>query len=301
MRILIAGSTGLVGASLVPFLRHEAHSVFKLVRKEGKLEEDEIPWHPNQGVLHVESLAGFEAVINLAGANIVTTPWNEKGKKEIHDSRVKSSQLLAQKMVEVENGPKILINASAVGYYGNRGEEILTEESSPGTGFLADVCKDWENATFSENPAAIRIVNLRFGLILSKEGGALKAMLTPFKLGLGGVMGSGKQYMSWIAIDDLLQIILFVLKNEKLQGPLNIVSPKPVTNEEFTKALGKKLNRPTFFSMPEFMLNMIFGKEKANEFFLTSERVLPKKLQQAGYEFLYPELESAFDHLLQKV
>ena len=242
-------------------------------------------------------LGGFDAVINLAGENIAESRWTDEQKRKIHDSRVKGTHLLSKEMAGLEPRPKVFLCASATGIYGNRGDEILTEESQPGSGFLADVCREWEQATEPAAAAGVRVVNLRFGPILAREGGMMSKLLTPFKMGVGGKVGSGKQYISWIAIDDVVAAMKLALADESLRGPLNMVSPNPVTNEEFTRALGQALSRPTIMSMPAFAARLAFG-EMADEMLLTSQRVEPKKLENIGYAFRYAELGSALQHLL---
>jgi uncharacterized protein (TIGR01777 family) len=297
MKILVTGSSGLVGSRLVPFLEGKGHSVVKLVRKQYDLQPNEIGWDPAKGVVNPSLLEGLEAVIHLAGENISTGRWNKERKKTILTSRELGTLILCRALSSLEDPPKVLICASAIGYYGNRGDEVLTEESSPGEGFLADVCGRWEKATEPALKKGIRVVNLRLGVVLSPEGGALKKMLTPFKLGLGGVLGSGKQYVSWIALDDLLKMIQDILCKDSLSGPVNAVSPTPVTNGELTKTLGEILHRPTFMWVPEFAVRLAFG-EMGDELLLNSDRVIPKKMMDAGFEFSYPSLKDALKHLL---
>lgn len=299
MNILIAGASGLVGTHLIPFLSSQGHTVKKLVRSHRQLASNEIAWDPSNGILNPKDLEGIDAVINLAGENIADSRWNENKKKKIRDSRVLSTKLLVKIFSEMERPPELLINASATGFYGSRGDEILTEESSNGTGFLAHVCREWEEAAEAANHAGMRVACLRFGVVWSLQGGALKKMLIPFRLGLGGVLGSGKQYMSWIAMDELLDIIALVLVQKSLKNAINAVTPNPVTNFEFTKTLGSILQRPTLLSVPEIALRVLLG-EMADEMFLSSTRVIPAKLQKMNYQFKYPELKQALEHLLEK-
>ena len=292
MKILISGSHGLVGKALISSLA-DMHEVFDLVRREAKPGASEIEWHPNQGIIEPSKLEAFDAVIHLAGESIAEGRWTDEKKRRIHDSRTNGTQLLSNALAGLSRKPGTFLCASATGIYGHRGSELLDEESTPGSGFLAGVCRDWEKATEAASSAGVRVVNLRFGPILAREGGMLEKMLTPFKLGLGGRVGSGQQYISWVAIDDVVGATMLAIDNESIRGPVNVVSPNPVTNEEFTKTLGRVLSRPTVFAMPEFAARLAFG-EMADEMLLVSQRVAPKKLNDAGYEFLYSELEGAF-------
>lgn len=296
MKIIITGSSGLVGTALVSFFRKEHHEVYKLVRVRADLQNDEIAWDPERGVINPNLIEGFDVVIHLAGENIMGR-WTESKKKRIKESRVKSTSLLCQSLNQLKKPPHVFISASAVGYYGNRGDDILTEQSVKGKGFLANVCEEWEEATRLAAEKGIRVINLRFGMILSSCGGALKQMLPIFKLGLGGKMGSGNQYVSWIAIDDLVRAINYIIHQESLAGPINAVSPDPVTNEEMTKTLGKVLHRPTFLAMPTFMVELVFG-ELGKDVLLSSARVKPSKLEEAGFQYRYPHLEEALTAIL---
>jgi uncharacterized protein len=300
MKILVTGSSGLVGSALLSFLKTEGYEVFKLVRARSELHPDEIAWTPDQGVISPELLEGFDAIVHLAGENISDSRWTEQKKKKILDSRVIGTRLLCQALSTLKQPPRTLIAASAIGYYGDQEDRLLTEESPPGHCFLSDVCQQWEAATDKAKEKGIRVVNLRIGVVLSHKGGALQSMLTPFKWGLGGVLGSGKQYFSWIVLEDLIRIIGFALKNEALQGPINAVSPHPVTNYEFTKTLGKVLHRPTFMRMPAFVAQIVFG-EMADELLLSSARVIPKRLEQTNFHFSFPELEQALTYLLLNI
>lgn len=292
MKILISGSSGLVGSALLPFLVAEGHQIVKLIRARSDLLPNEIAWDERRGILSPESLEGMDAVIHLAGENIANGRWTEEKKRKILDSRVIGTRLLCEALASLKHPPKVLISASATGYYGSRGKEVLTENSPRGTGFLADVCEKWEEATQQALDKGIRVVNLRIGMILSAKGGGLKKMLPPFKWGLGGTIGSGEQYISWIAIDDVLNVIAYALKEESLKGPVNVVSPNPVTNRDFTKTLGQVLDRPTWMTMPDFMVRWIFG-EMGEDVLLSSTRVKPKVLEDRHFQFSYPELEKA--------
>ncbi len=303
MRILVTGSTGLVGSALVPFLTTSGHGVTRLTRSKnfsgGKIGESVAYWNPNAKNMDSAALEGHEAVVHLAGENIAGI-WTQEKKARIRKSRVEGTRLLSRSLAELGKPPRVLVCASAIGYYGNRGDEILTEESESGEGFLAEVCREWEEACEPALEKGIRVVNLRTGLVLSPEGGALKTMLTPFRLGVGGTIGSGNQYISWISIDDMVGVIHHAINQENLEGPVNAVAPNPVTNREFTKTLARVLGRPSFFSVPEFALRILTG-EMAEEMLLASTRALPRKLLDTGYKFRYPGLEGALRHLLGRV
>ena len=290
MKVLIAGASGLVGSALIPALETEGAEVTRLVRTPAGARE--IEWHPNNDQLDASTLEGFGAIINLAGENIAAGRWTDDQKRKIRDSRVNGTHLLSEAIAKLKDKPKVFLCASATGIYGDRDDETLDEQSDSGGGFLAGVCREWEKAAEPAVQAGVRTVNLRFGPIISREGGMLAKMLTPFKMGMGGKVGSGKQYISWVAIEDAVKAIKLALADEKFRGPLNIVSPNPMMNEEFTKTLGHVLSRPTALHMPAFAVRLAFG-EMADEMLLTSQRVMPKKLNDAGYEFEYPELEGA--------
>ncbi|HMG74229.1 MAG TPA: TIGR01777 family oxidoreductase [Pyrinomonadaceae bacterium] len=290
MKVLIAGASGLVGSALIPALSAEGSEVTRLVRTSAGAGE--IEWHPNNDQIDAAKLEGFDAIINFAGENIAAGRWTDDQKRKIRDSRVNGTHLLSEAMAKLKDRPKVFLCASATGIYGDRGDEALDEQSDSGGGFLAGVCREWEKATEPAVQAGVRTVNLRFGPILAREGGMLAKLLTPFKMGMGGRVGSGKQFISWVAIDDAVDAIKLALKDESIRGPLNIVSPNPVTNEEFTKTLGHVLSRPTALAMPAFAVRLAFG-EMADEMLLTSQRVIPKKLNDVGYEFQHPELEGA--------
>ena len=295
MKVLITGSSGLVGSALTDFFVANGDEVIRLLRRSARA--DSPVWDPENGEIDLAGVRDIAAVVHLAGDNLAEGRWNDRKKNSILNSRVKGTQLLSEFFAATEHKPNVIVSASAVGYYGNRGEERVDEDSEPGKGFLADVCRQWEEATASAVDAGIRVANLRLGGILSAEGGALKKMLLPFRIGLGGVIGSGIQYMSWVSIDDVIGTIQHIIANESLCGPVNLVSPNSVSNREFTKTLGQVLNRPTIFPMPAFAARIAFG-EMADELLLSSTRVIPKKLMDSGYEFRHPELGGAFEHLL---
>lgn len=289
MKVLISGSSGLIGKALVSYLRDEGFHVTRLVRTQKELSDD--------SVLLSSNLEGFDVVINLAGENIASGRWTKEKKESIYNSRIHVTQKLSNAILSLKNPPKVFLNASAMGYYGSRGDEVLTESSGSGEGFLAKVCKDWEESTQQLQNAGIRVVLMRFGMVLSKEGGALAKMQTPFKLGVGGVLGSGDQYISWILLEELRRVILFAISEKTLTGAINVDTPNPVTNREFTKALGAVYNKPTFMSVPAAMVKLIFG-EMGQEMLLSSTRMQPQKLLEAGFKFVYPHIESALKHAL---
>lgn len=298
MKILVSGSTGLVGSALLPLLTTSGHSVTRLVRSKRSPHDDAIEWNPAQGALDRGALEGFDAVIHLAGERIVGR-WTPEKKEEIRESRVRGTRLLCETLAALERPPRTLLCASAAGIYGDRGDETLTEESPIGKGFLADVCRQWESATDPAERQGIRVVNMRFSMILSPSGGALAEMLTPFRLGVGGELGRGSQYMSWIALDDALHALQHTLMREELRGPVNFAAPHPLRNREFTRILASVINRPAFFTAPAFALRLLYG-DMADEVLLASQRMIPDKLQHAGYQFLYPDLAGALRHLLGK-
>jgi uncharacterized protein (TIGR01777 family) len=249
------------------------------------------------GSIDQARLEGLDGVVHLAGESIATGRWTAEKKARIRDSRVKGTRLLCESLARLDQPPRVLVSASAIGYYGDRGDEILHEDSASGSGFLAEVCHMWEAATEAASQRNIRVVNLRIGVVLSAMGGALATMLFPFRMGLGGIIGSGRQFMSWIALDDLLGSIAYALRTDTIRGPVNAVAPHPVTNREFTKTLGRVLARPTLLPMPAFAARLAFG-EMADELLLSSARVEPARLSAAGYDFRYPTLEGGLRHLL---
>jgi uncharacterized protein (TIGR01777 family) len=297
MKILLGGSHGLVGTALVRALEKEGHECFRLVRR-APAAKTEVEWSPDRYSIALARIEGFDAVINLAGESIADGRWTEEKKRRIRESRVKGTKLLGDAVANLTVPPKTFISASAIGYYGNQGDEILTEASPAGDDFLAHVCAEWEQATSLATEKGIRVVNTRFGVILDTKGGALAKMLTPFRMGVGGKIGSGKQWMSWIALDDVIAGIMFALAHDSMQGPVNFVAPNPVTNAEFTKTLGQVLSRPTLFPVPAFVVRLLFG-EMGEALLLGSERVAPKRLMSEGYQFQYAQLEGALRKILQ--
>jgi uncharacterized protein len=290
VKILVSGASGLIGSHLVPVLRSQGHQVFNLVRRPVKNNE-EIQWTPDFQL----NAGDFEAVIHLAGETIMGR-WTDKKKAAILESRTVGTRNVAASVAAMH--AKVFVTASAVGYYGPHGDEILTENSPSGDDFLAQVAREWETATESARQAGVRVVNLRIGVVLTPSGGALKQMLTPFRMGVGGRVGSGKQWMSWVALDDVIGAVLFALGTDSLSGPLNLVAPSPVTNAEFTKTLGHVLHRPTIFSVPATAIKIAFG-EMGETLLLSGQRVVPKKLQESGYKFLHPEIGEALLSMLR--
>jgi uncharacterized protein (TIGR01777 family) len=295
LNVLVSGSGGLIGSALVPTLTNEGHPVVRLTRSEAT-EDDAVRWDPLTGAIDAARLEGIDAVVHLAGENIVGR-WTPAKKARIRDSRVRGTRLLAETLAGLPAPPSVMVSASAIGYYGDRSDELLTEESGPGSNFLSRVSQEWEAAADPAREAGIRVVHPRFGIVLSTNGGALGTTLPIFKLGGGGRIGSGGQWWSWVAIDDVAGAIFHALTTDSVSGPMNVGSPNPVTNAEYTRTLGRLLNRPTVFPLPTPAARLILG-QVADELLLASARVEPAKLKETGYEFRYPELESALRHLL---
>jgi uncharacterized protein (TIGR01777 family) len=295
-RILVSGVSGPIGAALLPSLTSSGWSVVRLVRGPAT-GDGQIGWDPAAPIA-AAAVSGFDAVIHLAGESIFGR-WTTAKKSKIHDSRVAGTLNLAQALARAEQKPRVFVCGSAIGYYGNRGDELLSEESSAGTGFLAQVCREWEEAATPAVQAGIRTVHLRTGIVLSTKGGALKAMLLPFKLGLGGRSGDGRQWMSWIDVQDMVGAIHHILKNDLMQGAVNMVAPKPVRNAEFARTLASVLSRPAIFPMPAFAAKLVFG-EMGEELLLGSQKVEPGKLISSGYPFRYRELRGSLEGLLKR-
>ena len=299
MKVLVSGSHGLVGKALTHSLTNDGHEVVRLVRHARSLGSLEIEWHPNQGSIDAEHLEGFGAVVHLAGENIASGRWTSEKKRAIRESRVQGTSLLSNTLARLSHPPSVFLSASAIGFYGNRGDEQLTEQSAPGSDFLSGVCVDWEKAAQPAVEKGIRTVNTRFGIILDPNEGALAKMLPPFRAGLGGRIGSGQQWMSWIALEDVVNGLKFLIEDNSISGPVNFVAPNPVTNEEFTKTLGRVVGRATFFPVPAFGARLLFG-EMADALLLTSQKVDPAVFEDCGYLFAWPTLESALNHLLNR-
>ena len=295
MKILVTGATGLVGSALVPFLAGGGHEVVRLGRTTPG--GGDVRWDPDAGVLEPDALEGLDGVVHLAGDNIATGRWTAEKKRRIKESRVKGTSLLATTLAGLERPPRVLVSASAIGFYGDRGDEELMEGSAAGSGYLSEVCREWEAATEVAEGKGIRVAHARLGVVLSKDGGALAKMLTPFRLGAGGVIGNGRQYMSWITLDDTVAAIGHLLSTESAAGPVNVVAPAPVTNGEFTRTLGRVLRRPTLFPMPGFAARLAFG-EMADALLLASTRVKPAGLLDSGYAFRHGSLEEGLRHVL---
>jgi uncharacterized protein (TIGR01777 family) len=299
MRILITGASGLIGKALQRSFTENGYEMLLAGRGEPK-GANEIQWSVEDGFREedLSRLEGLDAVVHLAGEGIAGLRWTDEKKKAIRDSRVHGTHNLVNTLAELKQKPKVLVAGSAMGFYGDRGDEILTETSRPGDTFLSDVCKEWEMESRRAEDSGIRTVLLRTSIVLSKDGGALATMLTPFKFGVGGVVGSGKQWMSWVSLDDVIDIINYAIENESLRGAVNVASPNPVTNEEFTKTLGEVLYRPTFLPLPEFAVNLMFG-EMGDALLIDSTRVEPKRLQEAGYKFKFKDLKSALENAVK--
>lgn len=318
LTIAITGSSGFIGSSLIPFLTTGGHRVIRMIRTPLKHDNDYnnnnlnnikfIQWNPATAFANVSSLNdnnyNIDAVVNLAGENIFGK-WTEEKKKRIFDSRINTTKSLCRLLSSLDRPPKVLVSASATGYYGDRHDEILTEESplqhSSSNDFLSDVCMNWEKSTQIAKESGIRIVNIRIGTVLSSSGGILSKILPAFKMGFGGRIGNGSQYMSWIGLDDLITLILYAIADKSIIGPVNAVSPNPITNADFTKTLGKVLSRPTMFSIPEFVIKKAVGEELANAAILSSSRVIQRQLIKLGYKFRFPSLELVLHYTFGKI
>jgi hypothetical protein len=294
--VLVTGSHGLIGTALIPRLRARGDRVLRLVRgaPEGA---DDVAWDPPAGTIDAESLEGVDAVVHLAGAGIGDKKWTPERKQLVLESRTQPTGLLCRTLAALDAKPRVLVSASAIGYYGDRGDEVLTEDSGPGDDFGARVCREWEDATSPAAEAGIRVVRTRSGLVLAANGGLLKRLLLPFKLAIGGRLGSGKQYMSWIAIEDELRALLYALDTDTLAGPVNLTAPNPVTNADFTSTLGNVVHRPTVLPTPLPALKLVYGGELVDTL-LGSQRVSSAKLRDSGFEFSQPDLDGALRAVL---
>jgi uncharacterized protein len=303
VKVIITGATGLIGSELVRSLLADGHAVTRLVRgrPEGSTARgvSDVRWDPEAGTIDAGALEGHDAAVHLAGEPVGEGRWTDEKKRRIRESRVKGTGLIARTLAGLAQKPPVLVSASAVGYYGDRGAEVLTEESAPGSDFLSVVCREWEEAARPAAEAGVRVVHPRIGVVLDAKGGALPRMLTPFKLGVGGRVGDGRQYMSWITLADVVGVIRRALTEGRLRGPVNAVAPRPVTNEEFTKTLGRVLGRPTFFAVPQFAARLAFG-EVADALLLASQRVEPARLREIEFGFTDPELEGALQSVLKR-
>ena len=290
MRVAVSGSTGLIGGALVERLRREGHTVARLVRSAKDAGPGDIVWDPDAGTIDAGALEGMDAVVHLAGEN-VGTRWTEEKKRRIRDSRINGTRLISETISRLARKPRVLVQASATGIYGDRGDEALDETSAPGTGFLADVGRDWEGASGLAEAAGIRVARLRIGVVLAPKGGALEKLLLPFRMGVGGRMGTGRQWMPWISLDDVVEVIVRAIRDERLRGPVNAIAGS-VRNADFTEALGRALHRPTLLPIPSFGMRAIMG-EMADEALLASQRAEPARLREIGHVFHHPTLDTA--------
>jgi len=298
MKILVSGASGLIGTALAPALVAGGHTVGRLVRPEaGPAGPGDVAWDIGAGTIDAAALAGFDAVVHLAGSSVAVLRWTAAVRERIRASRIDSARLLARAIAAQERPPRVLVQASAVGYYGDRGDELLTETSAPGSGFLPRTCVDWEAAAAPAAARGVRVVFLRFGMVLAARGGALAKMLPAFRLGIAGRIGGGRQYMPWLALDDAVGIVRHALTADALSGPVNAVAPSLVTNADFTRALGRVLRRPTMLPLPAFAARLALG-DVADEMLLASLRVVPERLTAGGYLFQQPSLEAALESIL---
>jgi uncharacterized protein (TIGR01777 family) len=302
MIVWVTGATGLIGGALCQALARDCHTVYRLIRP-GKApgtrefskppNVSDLPWSAATGISGVEAALTPDAIINLAGASIADGAWTAERKAELRASRVAATRSVVEALTEMPSKPRVFLSASAMGYYGDRGDEELTEESGPGRDFLAELAQEWEGEAEKAEEFGVRVVRMRFGIVLAKRGGALPRMARPFRLGFGGRISTGRQWISWIALADVVGAVRFLLAHPEIRGAVNVVAPQPVRNAEFAKGLAHALHRPAIFPVPAFALRMLLGPEMANALLLSSQRVLPKKLQQSGFSFLYPELPAA--------
>jgi uncharacterized protein (TIGR01777 family) len=296
MQVAVSGSHGLIGTALFAALRDRGHDPIRLVRE--RASPGEIGWDPARGTLDAASLEGLDAVVHLAGAGIASRRWSASQRARIWASRVDATRLLVRTLAGLSRPPAVLVSASGVGYYGSRGDELLVEESPPGAGFLSELCVAWEDASGTAGAAGVRVVLLRSGIVLARHGGVLKPQVSLFKLGLGGRLGSGRQYLSWITLEDEVAIVLHALEQSSLSGPLNAVGPGPVTNEEFTRTLARVLSRPALLVAPTLVLRGVLGAGFADELLLASQRAWPGRLLETGFLFRHPDLEGALRAML---
>jgi uncharacterized protein (TIGR01777 family) len=302
MKILVTGSTGLVGTALVDTLSREGNTVCRLIRPGTQKKEAtkgfDVAWNPTTGELGGAGV-GPDAVVNLSGASVGERRWSPEQKALLRSSRVDTTRALVNALAKMNARPRVLISASAIGFYGNRGDELLNEESATGEDFLSSITREWEAEALKAEAIGIRVVLARFGIVLAKHGGALAKMMLPFKFGAGGRISNGQQWMSWIALEDVIEVIQFAMERNSIRGPINVVSPEPVQNAEFTKALASAMHRPALFPAPAFALRLLLGKEMADALLLSSQRVMPQRLEQLGYGFRHGSLALALAMALQ--
>ena len=298
MKVAISGASGLLGSEFSVYLEKKGHKVFHLVRRK-TINEYEIQWNPFEGTIEKEKLENMNAIVNFSGENIGMGRWTDKKKKVLFDSRILSTRLLSETMANLNNPPQTFLSSSAVGYYGDSGSTPLSESAEPGKGFLSELCVKWEKATDPAMKAGIRVVQMRSGVVLTSKGGALKRMLPAFYMGVGGKLGSGTQYLSWILLEDFVRAAYHLLLSDNIQAPVNITSHEVVTNYEFTKLLGKAIGRPTILPVPEFVLKLLFG-QLAEEILLSSTIAVPQILIGSGFQFKYPRLEDAFSFIFNE-
>jgi uncharacterized protein len=298
MRILVSGASGLVGGALVRVLREQGHAVARLVRPGGARGDGDVAWDPHAATVDMAAMEGTDAAVHLSGASIAQRRWSTARKVELRSSRIGTTRLLVDALAKLQKKPRVLVCASATGFYGDRGDEILTESSSNGTDFLALLVRDWEGEAVRAEMSGMRVARLRFGLVFAREGGALPQMLLPFKFGLGGRLGSGRQWMSWVAMEDAIEVICAAIVNEEFKGPLNVVAPNPVRNAEFTRVAGQVLHRPAVFAAPRFALKLALGE--VADALVASQRVIPERLTKLGFRFRHPEFESALRTILRR-
>ncbi|MHB1535300.1 MAG: TIGR01777 family oxidoreductase [Acidimicrobiales bacterium] len=296
MKIAVTGTHGLIAGHLIPELEAAGHQIVAIVRSAPR--PGQVRWDPAAGTLDPDALSGVQAVVHLAGVGLLARRWNDAHKRDILDSRLEGTKLIARRVAELSPAPAVLVSGSAIGFYGDRGDEELTEASVGGSGFLAEVCRQWEAATAPASEAGIRTVTVRTGIVQSPDGGALKPQVVPFKLGLGARLGRGRHWTSWVSIADEVGAIRHALEHDGLEGPVNLTAPNPVTNADYTRTLARVLGRPAFLAVPAPALELALGREMAQEMLLASQRVLPRALETSGYRFRDPELEPALRRLL---
>jgi uncharacterized protein len=299
MKVLISGGSGLVGAALASSLRHDGHTVSRMVRPGSQVAPGDVPWNPLSALVDVPAMEGFDAVVHLSSASIAGGRWTSRRKQVLRSSRVDLTRVLVDALTHLKQPPRVFVCASAIGFYGDRGDEVLTESSGHGNDFLAILCRAWEGEAARAAASGIRTVIARFGIVLSADGGALPRMLTPFRFGAGGRLGSGKQWMSWIALEDVVRVLRAAMDDARWNGPVNVVAPEPVRNAEFTRVLASVLHRPAIFPAPAVALRLALG-EMADALLLSSQRVQPECLQQYGFAFRYENLEAALHAVLAK-